>query len=842
MLPFYCFPVLANKVASPLSNSHSDGGDPRFSNLRQPSVSTGDSRVDLGLPSYDISDPAPVPALIMELIKTFFAHLGCNFPFLRRDKVLRMVDEKRIAPILVDAICALAARFSDNQQLAGSQGAKRLKSEYGQVFAQRAKAAVTDSFLCPTVEALQACLLLAYEAFGDNKDSALWMYTGCAIRMAFDLGLEKLDGIRIQGDRGPNYSPIDGDTVHRGTGGRSEEASLEQKASEQERIDTLWAIFTLDRFISSGLGRPATMRREDFELQLPVITKDPKTDWPAPLPALIQIIHMYGRVSDLLNGIKSEEDVTEVRLQGLANMEDEMMMLYHDLDPKLTFKPEHFQHYVKVGEGTNFILLHFWFHTLIMVVHCPMLWNTAITQLLPNNSGREYSMSSAKTIADILSFAEILDPKSFIGNPFTSQPMYFAASAFLIESNIHKVSLPVSREGSPHRGTKPTNKASAAVSAKHTSSYYHRRQAETKQQTLHAFQAANENYQRCYKALEQLETYWAGTKYILTALNQKATGITDPETFTTEEMESTKVRPGPLHDWKRRIPTTLLSPGMKSVALSMSPKTERSASPMVEGGTTQPICWSLTGTTNSPSSNLTWMYQPQTGDAASPAPAPAPSPAAAHKFYDPIRSSVPGPIRVTGATATATTTYSSYNMTYPPLHPPMHPPLHPPQHPQQQMPMPHNMPGPTQKYGNNMDEPPALSDAKMLLELQHSPHPYNRVTPTPYGTASSQQPSTEAAHHMQQGLYDGSERYDFATTGAGASDMAYQGWAMSGFIGTGLGISGAGTGDLMLSTREIDMYNLDHEMLTWVGDVEYLPQDTMMSFDTAANMNRYGNG
>jgi hypothetical protein len=50
--------------------------------------------------------------------------------------------------------------------------------------------------------------------------------------------------------------------------------------------------------------------------------------------------------------------------------------------------------------------------------------------------------------------------------------------------------------------------------------------------------AANQNYQRCYRALQQLEHYWAGTKYILTVLDQKAKGIGDPLLYTQEEMES----------------------------------------------------------------------------------------------------------------------------------------------------------------------------------------------------------------------------------------------------------------------------------------------------------------
>ncbi|KFY49403.1 hypothetical protein V496_10044 [Pseudogymnoascus sp. VKM F-4515 (FW-2607)] len=803
--------------ASPLSNSYSPGGDQKFPNPRRSSMSIAEPRNDLGLPLYDISNSEPVPSLIRHLVKIFFIHLGCNFPFLRKDKVLRMMDDKHLAPILVDAICSLSARFSEDPQLVASFGPKRIKSEYGQAFAQRAKAVVTDTFLCPTVEALQACLLLAYEAFGDNKDSALWMYTGCAIRMASDLGLEKLDGIRIQGGRLPNYSPIHNDFNQRQSDGHSD-ADTEQKASEQERIDTLWAIFTLDRFISSGLGRPATMRREDFELGLPVITMLPKSDWPAPLPALIQIIHLYGRVSDLLNGIKGTEDMTEGRLQGLEDISMEVTAWQESLGKKLAFNLGNFSHYDKAGEGTNFILLHFWYHTLIMVVYCPQLWNSAIAQLLPDGN-RKLSMSSAKTIADILAFAFTNESKCFVGNPFTSQPMYFAASAFLMETNIQKASSPASREGSPHKDTKSSNKAPINVTIKCEPLHHNTKQTKVKAQSN-----PSQDYQCCYKALQQLETYWAGTKYILTALDQKAIGIADPEAFTSEEMESTKVRPGPVQDWKRTLPPPFAqpSPSMKSVAPTMSPKSEGSASPTVDGGSNQPIWWALTGTTNSPNSNVTLMFPQAPGDTAPPAPPPATGPPQ-NKFYDPIRPSVPESTRPTNITAP----YSPYNLGYS-------------QHqPQQHMPMQQNMAPPSQKY--SMIDDTSHRDAAMLIELKQSPNPYgNRMAPNPYDTMSSQ-PSTGSSQHMAHGLYDGPVRYDFNAAQFGQiTEMPYQGWGVTGYFGPGMDGVTLGPGDMTFTTRDVDLSNMNDDFLQILEHVQYVPN---IDFNAGGDVGQYrGNG
>lgn len=577
------------------------------------------------LPVYDTNDSGPVHPLITTLVKTFFLHLGCNYPFLKEERFLRMVKEKRVEPILVDSMCALAARFSDLPIFTNDHDGRVARSEYGHIFAQRAKAATVDTFPCPSVAAVQACLLMAYEGFGENQDSALWMYLGLAIRMAVDLGLQKRVGIKYQGERDPWYTRTwnrkssDEESNHDGEETLSHE---EQMEVEQERINTFWAVFVLDRVISSGTGRPVTFRDDDYELSLPPPTKNAVTGRADPLPAFIEIIHLYGRVSDVLNNIRDADDLTEEKMAKLAQMENDLTQIYQKQDESLHFNAVNFRGYVQAGQGTTFILLHFWFHALIIVLHQPTLLTPfgslgGRTKLLPNS--RELSMSSAKTIADILAFAELIDPKSFIGNPFTSQPMYIAACAFLVES-VTNASEPPSREGTPEiKGEYPKAPASKLTSSAERS-------------TRHSLlaSAANQCYQRCYKSLQQLQQYWGGVGYILTALDQKSKGIWDCETFTNEEYESAMVA--------------------RRGSLNRLARLENPASPNVP-----PIAFSLTGTTNSPNSNLTLLYQnshtASSGNLAPPPPPPQPSTSHSHAvpvsaptppgnmIYDPIRQS-----------------------------------------------------------------------------------------------------------------------------------------------------------------------------------------------------------
>ncbi|KAI0420334.1 fungal-specific transcription factor domain-containing protein [Xylaria grammica] len=600
--------------------------------------------LDLGniedIPFYDVNDTNPVHPLILNLVETFFLRLGSNYPFIPRHKFPLLVKEKRVEPILVDAVCALAARFSDISLFRRWNDGKLVKSEYGQAYAQRAKAATVDTFACPSVAAVQACLLMAYDGFGADQDSALWMYLGIAIRMAVDLGLPREDGVKYQGPEDPWYArwhERQTETFPDGPRPDGEEPALspvEQKEIEQERIDTFWAVFFLDRAISSGTGRPVTLRDDDFDLSLPKASPSPASGWPNPYAALLHIIHLYGRVSDVLNNIKQPKDLTKDKLHRLAVMENELTKLHQRMDPRLRFDANNFQAHVKNGNGTTFILLHFWFHALIIVLHQPTLLTSqgAIDrkhQLKAHS--RELSMSSAKTIADILAFAELLDPRCFIGNPFTSQPIYIAACAFLLESKANS-SQPDSRNSSPpgqakHQVPKTVDQNNAS----------------TKQHSLLA-SAALQNYQLCYKALKQMHAYWGGVRYILNVLDQKSHGEWDCETFTTEEYESTK-----------RIKRD-------NISQKFAKNFDFPSSPMPESG--PPFAWSLTGTTNSPNSSLTLLFQnpihagmaptqqqqqqqPQQQQIISPqqqnsAPTTAPTPPG-NMIYDPIRQSLPEP-------------------------------------------------------------------------------------------------------------------------------------------------------------------------------------------------------
>ncbi|RMZ78275.1 hypothetical protein DV737_g3951, partial [Chaetothyriales sp. CBS 132003] len=254
---------------------------------------------------------------------------------------MRDLKEKRVDAILVDAVCSVAARFSSNPILTTAADDDSIPREV------------------------------------DSKE---------------DIGIQKLEGLQLEGRIGPTPK-----TAKSGQEGKDEESRrvLQQKslseghtlaepaeladriASEQERIDTFWAIFSLDRAVSSGVGRPVTLRDKDTEIYFPYRPDETMINgYPHPFPPMIYIDYMYGRVADVLNHIKDLSHVTPDVLKKLASMEMDLITIYQRLSHKLHFNATNLQHYVKAEQGTNFILLHFWFHTLITLLHQPTLFHS----------------------------------------------------------------------------------------------------------------------------------------------------------------------------------------------------------------------------------------------------------------------------------------------------------------------------------------------------------------------------------------------------------------------------------------------------------------------------------
>ncbi|KAG9123135.1 hypothetical protein FRC07_000189 [Ceratobasidium sp. 392] len=121
-------------------------------------------------------DPArpryPNPKYLGHLANLFFDHLACHFPFLDRTQVMAQITDGTLPAILANCLAALAVRFSNRKDLL--KGPRHLA---GEAYCDMAKLLVVHMLSWPSVEVLQALVLIAWSEFGSGRDSGLWMYS-----------------------------------------------------------------------------------------------------------------------------------------------------------------------------------------------------------------------------------------------------------------------------------------------------------------------------------------------------------------------------------------------------------------------------------------------------------------------------------------------------------------------------------------------------------------------------------------------------------------------------------------------------------------------------------------
>ncbi|KAG0201322.1 hypothetical protein BGX28_005816 [Mortierella sp. GBA30] len=148
-------------------------------------------------------------------------------------------------PHLFFAILGLASRFSDNPIFRSPQpGADWPPCS---IFYERAKQLIKDEYDDSQVWTVQALLLMAIQQMGFCESQRAWLYVGMAIRMAQDLGLNKVS---------------------------SQEQSRDDRLHAELKKRTWWSCYVVERLVCGGLGRPLTITAQECETGLPQFIDD----------------------------------------------------------------------------------------------------------------------------------------------------------------------------------------------------------------------------------------------------------------------------------------------------------------------------------------------------------------------------------------------------------------------------------------------------------------------------------------------------------------------------------------------------------------------------------------
>lgn len=134
------------------------------------------------------------------------------------------------------------------------------------------------------------------------------------------------------------------------------------------------------------------------------------------------------------------------------------------------------------------------------------------SQSAAQEEGRDIALSSAKTISDIATFAELVEPRA-ITQPFVNYP-FFTAGRLFGESRVVLI-----------RAFSFTLDYLVKETLLYTQMLADDSQGRSKPALALLQSSARQNLERMKTFLRNLETYWAGARYITAALTQKADGV-----------------------------------------------------------------------------------------------------------------------------------------------------------------------------------------------------------------------------------------------------------------------------------------------------------------------------
>ncbi|KAH9944687.1 fungal-specific transcription factor domain-containing protein [Amylocystis lapponica] len=223
------------------------------------------------LPELDVQD---------HLIDLYFTYINPSFPVIERESFMAQYNAQiseppeqrsdhsqgpmkpermqKISELLLFSIFAFAARYSDRETQYEAQRARHGHvPEPGARYAARARLILDTMYQESRTSTCQALILLGVREFGIGSLEEGWLHIGMALRMAFDLGLNR-NAEKWQHEGRLLFTP--------------EEQHIRRRI--------WWACCLADKFSSLFLGRPMAIQEGDFSTLLPdVPSEDAEELW-----------------------------------------------------------------------------------------------------------------------------------------------------------------------------------------------------------------------------------------------------------------------------------------------------------------------------------------------------------------------------------------------------------------------------------------------------------------------------------------------------------------------------------------------------------------------------------
>ncbi|ORX88388.1 hypothetical protein K493DRAFT_319513 [Basidiobolus meristosporus CBS 931.73] len=196
----------------------------------------------------------PPTEITEHLLTVYFSTIHPHMPFIHKPTFFTKFKNGEIPPILILSICACVSRFSNHP---GILADPIIRS--GEIFSNRFRNILLKCLDGPSVFTTEALLIVSYYEYMNARYPRAWMYLGMAIRMAQELGINRID----ENGNIPGQSSADWVEVE-----------------TQRRL--WWSCFIRDRIGSTGTGRPMAIDEHDSRVLLPSFDSDWENGRPVP--------------------------------------------------------------------------------------------------------------------------------------------------------------------------------------------------------------------------------------------------------------------------------------------------------------------------------------------------------------------------------------------------------------------------------------------------------------------------------------------------------------------------------------------------------------------------------
>ncbi|KIJ19129.1 hypothetical protein PAXINDRAFT_166981 [Paxillus involutus ATCC 200175] len=142
---------------------------------------------------FDPAQPqSPQRPWMQEFIQLFISNMGTQCPFLTYDDIYDKFRRQTLSPLLANCIAALGARFSDIPEVV-ARGSQVVVDTY----CDNAKELLSTSLLQPTIETVQATILLAWVEYKSSRGQGFRQYCDLAMRTAMAIGLSEQSSFQL---------------------------------------------------------------------------------------------------------------------------------------------------------------------------------------------------------------------------------------------------------------------------------------------------------------------------------------------------------------------------------------------------------------------------------------------------------------------------------------------------------------------------------------------------------------------------------------------------------------------------------------------------------------------